>query len=222
MNYSQRLWLEESEKKELGSRLQSAILKHGLPTDNIYVGGFSSGGNVALLLSDFLVGRDEFGFKPKGVFVVDSPVDLAELYATAALNVARNFSPPSVREGEFLLEKMSKEIGDPTRSLDRYETYSPVTFGTNNTDRIANLREIKIRLYTEPDTVWWQKHRQQAYVETNGYRLKRLYGKMRELGFEKVTYVTSENRGYRSGGERHPHSWSIVDPEELVSWMLAN
>ena len=76
-NYNKKLWLEKNEKYQLAKRLQEIIESNKLPTDNIFVGGFSSGGVVSLLLSDYIVGMKQFFIDPKGVFIVDSPIDLA-------------------------------------------------------------------------------------------------------------------------------------------------
>lgn len=43
---------------------------------------------------------------------------------------------------------------------------------------------------------------------------------LKENEFRYVEYIPTENKGYRSNGERHPHSWSIVDGTDLVNWML--
>ncbi|CAN0601901.1 unnamed protein product, partial [Ectocarpus sp. 12 AP-2014] len=70
MNYHQKLWLTESEKKELTIKLHKIFKENKLPTKNTFFGGFSSGGNVALLISDFL-SQKKSEINPKGVFVVD-------------------------------------------------------------------------------------------------------------------------------------------------------
>jgi len=50
--------------------------------------------------------------------------------------------------------------------------------------------------------------------------------KMNEIDF--VVPITNpiiklsetQNKGIRGDGARHPHSWSIVDQEELIEWIL--
>jgi predicted esterase len=44
MNYNQKLWLEETEKQKLAELLQKIFAENKLPTNDTYVGGFSSGG----------------------------------------------------------------------------------------------------------------------------------------------------------------------------------
>jgi len=80
-NFNQKLWLEEIEKEQLANVLVKALNDNQLPLDNLYFGGFSSGGDVALLQGNYLNEKSKYHLVPKGVFIVDSPIDLAALYS---------------------------------------------------------------------------------------------------------------------------------------------
>lgn len=219
-NYNQKLWLEENEKEELAKWLKMVFENNQLSNNKIYFGGFSSGGNVALLIASYLTENAEYGLVPKGVFVVDSPVDLAELYFSAEKNVKREFSEVSVQESNWLLETLGNQFGNPHRSILKYQQHTPFTLKTDNIDNIISLKEAKIRLYTEPDTLWWKENRMADYEQTNAYHIKKLSEKLKNSGFKKAEYIPTENKGHRANGERHPHSWSIVDREGLINWVL--
>lgn len=221
MDYNQKLWLKQNEKLQLAEELQKIFKENKLPTNNIYVGGFSSGGNVALLISDFVT-QEKFDITPKGVFIVDSPVDLAELYTTAEKNVERNFSEPAIQESTWLLKTLGEKFGNPKNNISKYEQYSIFTSKTDNIDNIKNLNKTKIRLYTEPDTIWWKKNRMADYEQMNAYHIKRLSETLNKFKFNDVEYIPTKNKGYRSDGERHPHSWAIVDQKNLINWILNN
>ena len=60
------------------------------------------------------------------------------------------------------------------------------------------------------------------YTETNAYHIKCLAEDLKIQGFTKVEYIPTKDKGYRANGDRHPHSWSIIDKEELVKWMLGD
>lgn len=153
MNYNKKLWLEENEKKELAEQLKSIFLENKLPSDNIYIGGFSSGGNVALLIGHYLNENDEYLLTPNGIFIVDSPIDLAALYFSSEKNMERNFSNVSIQESTWIIETLGKQFGNPHNDIAAYEEYSVFTSKTKNIDNIKNLKDTKIRLYTEPDTL---------------------------------------------------------------------
>lgn len=219
-NYNQKLWFEENELKKLAEQLQQIFTDHKLPNNNVHFGGFSSGGNVALLIGNFLTVNEEFGLGPKGIFVVDSPIDLVALYNSAQKNINRNFSEVSVQEGHFIVEKLGNELGSPIKDLKKYEKHSVFTSITENIENIKNLKNTKIRMYSEPDTLWWKENRMADYEQLNAFYLKKLAKKLIHENFSKVEYITTENRGYRSNGEKHPHSWSIVQPNDLIDWVL--
>jgi len=219
MNYNQKLWMEQNEKRKLAEQLQKIFKENELPTTNIYLGGFSSGGNVALLISDFVT-EQNLDISPKGVFIVDSPIELAELYASSEKNIERNFSEISIQESIWILENLGKTFGNPKDEIKKYENKSVFTYRSNNTSNLQKLKKTKIRLYTEPDTLWWKKHRMADYEQMNAYYIKKLSESLAEQGFEKVEYIATINKGFRANGERHPHSWAIVDKKDLINWIL--
>lgn len=218
MNYNQKLWLEVNEKKKLAEQLLNIFEENDLPKNKTYLGGFSSGGNVALLISDFLT-KQNSEMAAKGVFVVDSPIDLIALYKSSEKNVERNFSETSIQESTWLLETLGKQFGNPHNNISNYENYSVYTSETNNFDNIKNLKNVKIRFYSEPDTIWWKKNRMADFDQMNAYYLELLSKLLKKSKFKQVEYIATENRGYRANGERHPHSWSIVDKNELIEWI---
>ncbi|WP_435262629.1 hypothetical protein [Tenacibaculum sp. nBUS_03] len=219
-NFNQKLWLEENEKHKLAKSLQDIVVANQLPTENIFIGGFSSGGVVSLLISNFIVGMKQFYIDPKGVFIVDSPIDLVALYKSSEKNIDRNFSEPSIQESTWLIEVLGNNFGNPEEDIKKYENKAVFTFSTNNTSNLEKLKRTKIRLYTEPDTLWCKKNRMADYEQMNVFYIKKLSESLKIKGFEKVEYIPTENKGYRSDGERHPHSWAIVDKNDLMNWIL--
>ncbi|MEQ8907614.1 MAG: hypothetical protein RIC95_00345 [Vicingaceae bacterium] len=221
LNYNQKLWLEESEKRALAEQLERVFKENKLPAKQLFIGGFSSGGNVALLISDFLTAQNS-ALAPKGVFAIDSPIDLAALYKSSEKNIERGFSAPAVQESTWLLNILGKKMGNPRDSISNYEKYSVYTSASQNFEQLQHLKKTKIRLYSEPDTLWWQENRKADVDQMNGYYLDKLAKKLRQSGFNQVEYIPSKNKGYRANGERHPHSWSIVDKNDLVKWIFEN
>jgi hypothetical protein len=219
MNFNQKLWLETSEKGALAKKLQGIFNDHKLPIDKVYIGGFSSGGNVAFLVGNLLTASDAYNIVPKGIFIVDSPLDLAELYNSSNKSIQQNPSNPS-EESVWLKESFGKHFGIPDKDIAPYEGASVYTLQTENIENISALKQTKIRLYTEPDTVWWKENRMADYDQMNAYPIKELSKILKKSGFTGVEYLPTDNKGYRANGQRHPHSWSIVDKQDLINWML--
>lgn len=198
----------------------NAIKQNDININNTYIGGFSSGGNVALLLTDYLKSTKS-SIQPKGLFITDSPVDLLGLYENAQKNIKKNFSESAVQEANWIVEMFDSKFGIGDTALINYENKSPYFSKTNSTKNISNLNDLKIRLYSEPDTLWWKQNRQAEYEDMNAYYVEQLASDLGKLyGEEHINYIKTENRGYRANGDRHPHSWAIIDENDLVNWIL--
>ena len=220
MNYSQKLWLEESEKRNLAQLLQDTLEKYKLSHKDIYIGGFSSGGIVSIHISNYIAGIKEFYINPKGVFIADSPIDLLALYKTSKSNIKKDFSVVSVQESTWIINMFEEKLGIPADDISVYEQYAVYTDESNYTKNLEYLKNTKIRLYTEPDFKWWKEYRNSTENQTNAFYIKKLSESLKQRGFKNVEYIATQNKGYRANGNRHPHSWSIIDVENLINWIL--
>ncbi|HAA18669.1 MAG TPA: hypothetical protein DCP28_07845, partial [Cytophagales bacterium] len=219
-NFNRHLWLNTEEQATLAELTHNLLAYEGQPMDKVFIGGYSSGGNVALLLSNYLL-EQEHPIMPRGVFVVDSPIDLQQLYEHSALAVERNVAQVAVNEGQYLKQLFAQALGHPSQDLPNYQEASPYTHSSGTITNIAALNHTPLRLYTEPDLNWWQTERGvQDLSETNSGTLHQLERFLAEEdGWHQVEYVATSGKGYRADGTRHPHSWSIVDVPELLEWM---
>lgn len=218
-NFNQKLFLSDSENHQLTNIISKAVKEHELKTDNIYIGGFSSGGNVSILLSNHLI-KTKNNIQPKGIFAVDSPVDLERLYRTAENDVKLNVSEDAVNESTFLLQFFETNLGKPEKSMNNYEKYSPYIYSTNSVENISSLKNIKVRFYTEPDLDWQKQNKNRKFEDLNAFQLEKTYEALKKLGNNNAEYIATENKGFRANGVRHPHSWAIVDGQDLVNWMI--
>ncbi|KFF74895.1 hypothetical protein HX13_13040 [Chryseobacterium sp. P1-3] len=172
LDYNQKLFLKESEKKEYAAVLNSIFDQHHIDKANVFIGGFSSGGNVALLLSSFLI-KNENAIQPKGLLVVDSPVDLEQLYHNAEKDVAANVDPDAVEEGKFLIALFDQELGKPDENPATYKAASPYLMTSNSVENIQYLKNIKTRFYCEPDLDWQQQNKGRKFEDLNAFVLKK-------------------------------------------------
>jgi len=221
MKFNQRLWLETSEKFRLASTINQLFNDHHLNGNRVFIGGFSSGGNISLLLANHLVETENI-IQPKGVFIIDSPVDLLGLYNISKRNIQRNFSEVSVQESKRTVSRFEANLGKPEAGLENYESYAPYTHKTNNVNNLAHLKDVKIRLYTEPDIAWWKENRQNEWEDMNAFFLQNLSNELSKKFGNQVEYIATKNRGYRANGQRHPHSWAIVEVDNLLDWVMSD
>ena len=218
LNFNFRLSLDSTEKRMLGDFLNEIMDYYQLPSQNITIGGYSGGGNVSLLLADYLISQNN-KYQPNAVFAVDPPIDLWNIYRSSKLNIERNFSEPSVAESNLLIGLLDSIVGEKNHFPDSFAIHSPIVNEIQNYDNIAHLKSIKVRLYTEPDSIWWKENRQADFNQTNSYALQQFF-KNQQTTFKQLELIETQNKGIRGDGTRHPHSWSIVDQDELIEWII--
>lgn len=219
LDYNQKLFLTESEKQKYSKAINSILDQNHIDKRNIFIGGFSGGGNVAFLLSSYLI-KNKNSIQPKGVFVVDSPIDLEQLYINAQRDVTINADPDAVEEGKFLIGLFEKELGKPSENSEKYQKVSPFLMSSNSLENLQYLRDVKTRFYCEPDLEWQQQNKNRKFEDLNAFVLKRANESLLNLGSRKTEYIETKNRGIRANGKKHPHSWNIVEREDLIRWML--
>ncbi|MBK9288963.1 MAG: hypothetical protein IPN38_15060 [Flavobacteriales bacterium] len=215
MNFNRHILMSEAEQQEVIGTIAGAVAAHGVDASNTVIGGFSSGGNVSVLLAKALLRSADPPVQLKGVFAVDSPLDLVLLYECSQRDLAKTTFPEYKDEARYVVALLDSALGSPTDSLANYERSAPLL---NSSASVAPLKDLPIRFYTEPDTAWWRTNRDDGYEELNAFGLKRIHDTLVAVGNVRAEYITTEGRGVQHGN-RHPHAWSIVDERELVKWI---
>lgn len=218
MQFNKKLYLTETEKTNLFESLQSIFDTNNISGDNVFLGGFSSGGNIALQIGDFIAGQKS-KLQVKGVFAVDSPVDLEQLYYNAQNDITLNADEGAKTEGEFLANLLAREIGTPPANMDQFKEVSPFLASQNFIENLPNHKKYKIRLYTEPSPEWHLKNRKRKYENTNSWMIEKFYETLVSHGNNSCTLIKTVNKGIRYNGDIHPHSWNIVEQKYLLEWM---
>ena len=220
MNFSGKLWIENEDYRLLENQLTAVIKNKNLNPDNIHIGGMSIGGNIALQLSNYLTLKDS-DIQPKGVFIVDSPIDLHLLYKSAIKDInTAGFTEERLQEPKWIVNYFEDVFGGKDSLLMNIKNIALFTYQTNTIKNISALKNTNVRLYTEPDVKWWRENRQTDFENTNAFVIQKLAMQLTNEGWSKFELITTKNKGYRANGDRHPHSWSIVDEKDLVKWIL--
>jgi hypothetical protein len=190
--------------------------KHKLTGLRFYVGGFSIGGSCVIKYAENSVS------KPSAVFAIDPPLDFQRFYYAAKRDVRLSLDKRPSQESIYMIDRLEKETGGtPGQNLASYYEISPYSFSDSSQSAIKKLTNVPIRLYTEPDVNWWIKERRSDLTSMNATECSAMINELIRLGNDHAALMVTENRGYRKPGHlRHPHSWSIVDDEELVRWLL--
>ncbi|MES2649023.1 MAG: alpha/beta hydrolase [Bacteroidota bacterium] len=208
---------------------QSSLLEHlkhvranhkldGLP---FYLGGFSIGGTCAIKYAELAI-KNNYPVKPAAVFAIDAPLDFEREYKNMLRETRLpNSSEDGLAESNYILNRAKKEFGgSPFENLAAYYQLSPYSYNDSTQLAIKPLVNLPIRLYTEPDILWWLGEGVD-YSLMNAFDFAAMTNELKRMGSSKIELITTNNKGYRNPGhKRHPHSWSIVDPTDLVKWLL--
>ncbi|CAF3810748.1 unnamed protein product [Rotaria sp. Silwood1] len=183
------------------------------------IGGFSAGGMIAMryveLCNEF---PNKFPIQPKGVFTVDSPIDIFTIYDQLEESAKNKYSEPAVEEAVRAMGHIKNDYGIPKENV---STYAKLTAFSMNKDYCQNeqwLKNTAVRTYHDVDIAWRLKNRNQTVHLSNYEVTSELINRLLLMGNDRAEFMQTFQTGYRSNGQRHPHSWSIVNEVECVQW----
>lgn len=200
----------------------ATLEKHQLIDKPKFLVGMSLGGTMALRYTEFaLLNKSGFGFQPDAIAICDAPLDMVRMWHEQQQAIINNYHPNAVGEARWVLHHMEKKLGgSPGECIEKYIEYSPFVYSDEKRSKIELFKNIPIRMYHEPDIRWWIKNRGKDYNTINSIDLAGFYNYLIQAGSMETELITSYNKrkGFKKGSS--PHSWTIVDNNELVSWFL--
>ena len=213
---------EEIKMKELEGYIYEAISKNNIPRNNILYCGMSLAGTRALRLAAFSQStQSTYKLIPKAIAICDAPLDMVRNYRECKKASELNLNPVGATESEWVSSYIRKNLnGTPEEAIMAYINYSPFCYSAENGGNAKAFKNIYLRCYTEPDVNWWIANRGRDYYGMNATDLAALVNQLKILGSKKAELITTSGKGIRENGNRHPHSWSIVNENELVEWFV--
>lgn len=173
------------------------------------IGGFSMGGAAAVRYAEL-----EDSNHPTCVFAIDSPLDYQRFrYATERdVNVYRK----GLNDGDSIYVKLLEDITPLVAD-------SPYLLSDTTHAAIRPLVNTPIRYYIEPAEQWWLDNRNTDVLGLNILDGTAFINDLRLLGNKDAELIVTNNKGFRKNVNKyHPHSWTIVDVDELIEWVLEN
>ncbi len=214
--------IDSSTQASLGEMLHHVVAEYKLQELRFYLGGFSIGGTCSIKYAEESL-RNNSTIKPTAIFAIDSPLDFERSYAGMMRELRLpNSSEDGLAESRYVHKRMMKLFGgSPDMYAANYHKMAPYSYFDSTQYAIKPLVNLPIRLYTEPDVQWWLKEGID-YSQMNAYDFAAFTNELRRLGNQKVELILTEDKGYRKPDHiRHPHSWTIVDNNDLVQWLLS-
>ena len=210
------LGVDNASQQTFDRIVKDVTSKHKLIDLKYYVGGFSIGGSCAIKYAE------NSTIKPTAIFAIDPPLDFERFYNSAKRDIRLSKNGEANVENIYMIDRLEKETGgNPTTNLAEYYNLSPYSFSDTSQTAIKKLIDMRLRIYTEPDVNWWRRERNADLTSMNATECSAMINELNRLGNQNAELVTTQNRGYRKpDNKRHPHSWSIVDNDELIKWLL--
>ena len=211
---------DPASQESLRDMINLTVGKYQLQGKDLYVGGFSIGGNCAIKYAELAV-QMNYPIKPKAVFAVDPPLDWERFYNSAQRVVRLSDSAQINGEVTYMIDRIKKEMGGtPETALASFYNNSPYSYFDSTQKAIKALIKTPIMIISEPDIQWWLNQRGYDYTYMNITDQAAMINELRRLGNDKAILVTTINKGYRKPDNRkHPHSWSIADPQQTITWL---
>lgn len=213
------LYTSDSVMQLLDEMIHEVLIAEQLPADNIFIGGISASGTRALRYAQYC-NRGKSDIKPKGVFVVDSPLDLGRFH-NSAIKHKDNFSGGMLTEANWMIPYFNKLFGGtPSDVPEKYINGSVFSHPDSLNYNASTLKNTSIILYHEPDIDWWIEERGASYYDINSFDIAAFTIFQKKIGNNDIELVTTSGKGYDKKGKRKPHSWSIVDEKYLLNWII--
>jgi hypothetical protein len=64
------------------------------------------------------------------------------------------------------------------------------------------------------------KNKHRDYYDMNAPDQTAMILQLNLMGNDKAEFINALGKGYRLGGIRHPHSWSIIEPTGFITWIM--
>jgi dienelactone hydrolase len=205
--------VDNSSQQSLNNMIRDVKNKHKLSDLPFFIGGFSIGGSCVIKYAQNAT------MKPAAVFGVDPPLDFERFYNSSKRDIRLSVDKEPSQENVYMVERIEKEFnGTPQKALSNFYEISPYSFTDHTQAAVKKFGNIPLRIYSEPDVDWWLKERNFDFTSINGPECSAMINELNRLGNNNAELIVTENKGYRKPyNVRHPHSWSIVDNDELIT-----
>jgi hypothetical protein len=215
-------YLMDDDLVTLKGLIGEVVQQLNIPAGSLVVGRISAGGTGAVRYSEYCVsGHCDARSRPVAIFSVDAPLDFEGFWNRQKLNLQRGNPKSALEESQAILDALRSAMGgSPNQVRQAYRSRSPFLASEKDGGNARLLKNIPIRLYTEPDVVWWIENMGFDYYTINAIDQAALVLQLRTLGNTRAELITTTGKGFRPPAKRNPHSWTIVDEPDLADWIV--
>jgi hypothetical protein len=214
-------YLKDDDLATLKGLIEFVARELDIPAGTLAIGGVSAGGTGAVRYSEYCFsGSCNAQSTPVAIFSVDAPLDFESWWNRETLNLRRGDPKSYPKESQGVLGALRFALaGSPNQVREVYRKRSPFLASEKDGGNARLLKNVPIRLYTEPDVRWTVENIGRDYYTLNALDQAALVLQLRALGNTRAELIITTGKGFRPPGTRNPHSWTIVDEPELAAWL---
>ncbi len=196
------------------------IKKYNVPKNKFIIGGQSWAGHQAMFYAEKAFNPNNKSIiKPNAVFGVDPPLDLKRLYNGYIRAMTIDSTKRKNSEASMITTIFKNQFGGtPLQKPKAYEMASSFYRDAKDGGNAKYLTSIPVRLYSDPDINWFITQRNGSVEWINLADITACIVQLRLLGNKKAEYISCLGKGFLPDGERHPHSFSMLDADEFILW----
>jgi len=200
---------------------KQVVLEHKVTKENFILCGLSNGGMISLNYGITAIRDSSTYVIPRGIIGIDPPLDYARLYHYCEREIDRNFSDAGVAEAKWLLDVFDQIYqGSPDEQPQNYIDASIYSYGAEEGGNAQFLNDIPVRMYSDLNLDYLLNQRKRDLYDWNGIDIVAFVNQLMINGNNNAEVIISQNKGVRLDGTKHPHSWSIMDTDDTIEWML--
>ncbi len=156
--------------------------------------------------------------KPVAVFSCDGPCDLENIYNSFQRKLKKS---PGAGEPMYGIKELETYCGgNPVEANGKYVYYSCYSHALTDGGNAKYLIKTQVRIYNDVDPVWWIENRNVDMYDMNALDQSAMILLLQEMGNSNAEFINAFGKGYRIEGNRHPHSWSVIDADDCIKWIL--
>lgn len=217
-------YMDNLSHQKLNQFIAEVFQKYNLNEKSFFIGGASLGGTMAVQYTERAYLNGSNLKKPAGVFGLDPPLDIERLYHSMSTTNRPKKNPISIQEDNYFTKRIQQEFKtEPKANPEYFWKVSPFALTDPNHSSLRSILKVPIRIYNEPDINWYIENRNVDYNHMNVIDSAAMINWLKSLGNTHAELIITSGKGYRIRNKmRHPHSWTIADGKELVTWMDQN
>ncbi|MFY7963326.1 MAG: hypothetical protein ACOVO1_00360, partial [Chitinophagaceae bacterium] len=196
-----KLYADSVTQNRLTQISNDIIKKYKVKPNSFVIGGYSAGGMIALRYVELC---NEFPYKfpiqPKGVFTVDSPIDIFTVYENLEESIRNNYSDLAVEESVRAIGYIKNDFGIPKDNISTYAKLTAFSMNKTYSQNEKYLINTAVRTYHDVDIAWRIKNRNQTVHLSNYEVTAELINRLILLGNKKAEFMQTFQTGYRSNG----------------------